>query len=180
VSFVPYGDQAFIAPRPEGVSPRALLEALRAVPGVLDVVITEDEICVYGEAHDLDLALAGVGEAPPPREHVIEVIYDGEDLAPGMAELHTSRIYTVAMMGFLPGFAYLTGLDPRLVVPRRQSPRTRVPAGSVAIAGPYTGIYPFASPGGWNLIGRAVNVELFSPERGALFALGDRVRFEAR
>jgi UPF0271 protein len=181
--FQPWGDSAYIAPLPQGAAPRAVFEALRALPGVRDVVITEDEVCVHGEG-DLDAALASAAHAPAPepREHLVQVVYDGEDLAslpPDAASIHASRVYTVAMIGFLPGFAYLTGLDPRLIVPRRKTPRTRVPAGSVAVAGPYTGIYPFASPGGWHLIGRAVDVELFSPDRGALFALGDRVRFVA-
>ena len=85
--------------------------------------------------------------------------------------------YVVAAIGFLPGFAYLRGLDARLVVPRRAAPRTRVEALSVAIAGPYAGVYPFESPGGWNLLGTAVGFSPFDARAGAVLALGDRVRF---
>ncbi len=84
------------------------------------------------------------------------------------------------MLGFAPGFPYLLGLDAALHVPRRADPRTRVPAGSVAIGGAQTGIYPRELPGGWNLIGRTPQV-LFDPERDppCLLAPGDRVRFRA-
>jgi UPF0271 protein len=85
----------------------------------------------------------------------------------------------VRVVGFLPGFAYLGGLDERLVVPRRASPRARVPAGAVALAGPYTGVYPLASSGGWNLVGTALDFVAFSPAEGATLRLGDTVRFEA-
>jgi UPF0271 protein len=116
------------------------------------------------------------------------VRYDGADLAEvaraagvspdEAAALHAGRVYEVAFVGFQPGFAYLRGLDPRLVVARRASPRPRVPALSVAVAGPYTGVYPFASPGGWSLLGTALDFAPFDAERGALLAVGDRVRFE--
>jgi KipI family sensor histidine kinase inhibitor len=79
------------------------------------------------------------------------------------------------MLGFRPGFAYLTGLDPALVLPRRATPRTRVPAGSLAIADVYTAIYPGESPGGWHLIGHVA--EPMFTEQGARLQLGDRVRF---
>jgi UPF0271 protein len=115
------------------------------------------------------------------------VRYDGPDLdgvarAAGMTRAdvvraHASRLYDVALMGFLPGFAYLRGLDPRLSMPRRGTPRARVAALSVGIAGPYTGIYPFASPGGWNLLGTVVGFEPFDAATGARLQLGDRVRF---
>ena len=93
---------------------------------------------------------------------------------------HTAAEYSVAMLGFAPGFPYLLGLDATLHVPRRVDPRTRVPAGSVAIGGAQTGIYPRELPGGWNLIGRTPLV-LFNPkdEPPALLAPGDRVRFRA-
>jgi KipI family sensor histidine kinase inhibitor len=79
----------------------------------------------------------------------------------------------------MPGFAYLRGLDPRLVIPRRATPRPRVPAGAVAIGGPYTGVYPLASPGGWHLLGTAIGAALFDVRSGATLALGDRVTFVA-
>ena len=87
----------------------------------------------------------------------------------------------VELIGFLPGFAYLGPLDPRLTIGRRETPRPRVPAGSVAIAGGYTGVYPAASPGGWHLLGRALDVSLFDPLRDppALLRPGDHVRFVA-
>jgi KipI family sensor histidine kinase inhibitor len=93
---------------------------------------------------------------------------------------HAAAEYTVAMLGFAPGFPYLLGLDPALQVPRRATPRTRVPAGSVAIGGAQTGIYPRELPGGWHLIGRTPLV-LFDPARESpcLLAPGDSVRFRA-
>ena len=93
---------------------------------------------------------------------------------------HTASDYTVAMLGFAPGFPYLLGLDPVLHAPRRALPRTRVAAGSIAIGGAQTGIYPRELPGGWNLIGRTPLV-LFDSERDplCLLAPGDRVRFNA-
>lgn len=94
--------------------------------------------------------------------------------------LHCGGDYRVAMVGFAPGFPYLLGLDPRLAMPRRASPRTRVPAGSVAIGGAQAGIYPRASPGGWHLVGRTPLV-LFDAARDppCLLAAGQRVRFVA-
>lgn len=93
---------------------------------------------------------------------------------------HTAVEYTVAMLGFAPGFPYLLGLDPALHAPRRASPRTRVPIGSVAIGGAQTGIYPRELPGGWNLIGRTP-LMLFDARRKppCLLAPGDQVRFRA-
>ena len=119
----------------------------------------------------------------------IPVRYDGEDLVAvaqalevdreRVIELHCQAVYTVAFMGFAPGFPYLVGLPPELELSRRDAPRLEVPAGSVAVAAAYCGIYPRASPGGWNLLGRT-DVTLFDPgrERPALLAPGDRVRFE--
>ena len=97
-----------------------------------------------------------------------------------MIARHTAATYTVAMLGFAPGFPYLFGLDPALHIARRASPRTRVPAGSVAIGGAQTGIYPTELPGGWQLIGRTPLV-LFEPARDppSLLMPGDRVRFVA-
>ena len=120
--------------------------------------------------------------------HVVPVIYDGEDLQEvadrtglSQAEVvrrHSSPEYHVLALGFLPGWAYLGPLDPALKLPRRTTPRTRIPAGAVAIAGVQTGIYPRVSPGGWHLIGHT-DVVLFDPKRDrpTLFRAGDRVRF---
>ena len=100
-------------------------------------------------------------------------------LAPAeVVELHSGGEYTVYFLGFLPGFAYLGGLDPRLAAPRRAEPRLAVPPGSVGIGGEQTGIYPLASPGGWQLIGRT-SLRLFDPLRAApsLLLPGDTVKF---
>ncbi len=95
-----------------------------------------------------------------------------------MIELFTSRIYRVYMLGFLPGFAYMGDVDERIAVPRRDSPRLRVPKGSVGIAGRQTGVYPLESPGGWQIIGRT-SVEMFQPRSAIPCAVkpGDSVRF---
>ena len=120
--------------------------------------------------------------------HIVPTHYNGIDLAyvaerVGMSasdvvQKHAAREYHVLALGFLPGWAYLGPLDPALSLPRRATPRTRIPAGSVAIMGEQTGIYPRVSPGGWHLIG-TTDVVLFDPEREspALFRRGDRVRF---
>jgi KipI family sensor histidine kinase inhibitor len=126
--------------------------------------------------------------APPGRLHTLPVVYGGADgddcdlirgLTPDeVAELHSSHEYTAYMLGFLPGFAYLGPLPEALHMPRRRTPRVRVPEGAVAVAGGMTAVYPAATPGGWNLIGRAA-VRLFDPERDppCLIQPGDRVRF---
>jgi KipI family sensor histidine kinase inhibitor len=128
--------------------------------------------------------------AEPGRLHRIPVSYDGPDieavaaglqLTPGrIAELHTAPIYRVFLVGFVPGWAYLGPLATELELPRRHVPRTQVPAGSVAIAGRQTGIYPLPTPGGWHLIGRTT-VKLFLPDSDppCLFRAGDRVKFFA-
>ena len=126
----------------------------------------------------------------PPEGAVVTVPtrYDGEDLAEVAAlwgvsaaeavRIHTGGEYRVAFCGFAPGFAYLTGLPERYAVPRRASPRTRVPAGSVALAGGYTGVYPSASPGGWQLLGRTdLPVWDLGRDPAALLLPGTRVRF---
>lgn len=116
--------------------------------------------------------------------------YDGEDLAavarswrvsePEVARIHAAGRYRVAFCGFAPGFAYLTGLPERYAVARRPTPRTAVPAGSVALAGAYTGIYPRSSPGGWQIIGHT-GLAVWDPaaDPPALLAPGARVRFVA-
>ena len=91
-------------------------------------------------------------------------------------KIHSSRDYLIYMLGFLPGFCYLGGLDERLFTPRLGTPRTAIPAGSVGIGGEQTGIYPIASPGGWQLIGRTP-LTLFAPGEPLPYAAGDRIRF---
>lgn len=128
------------------------------------------------------------GASLEPRDHAIPVQYDGMDLdavaaATGLSvgeviERHSGRGYTVDLLGFVPGFAYLSELDPSLRIPRRGEPRPRVPAGSVAIAGAQTAVYPLDTPGGWHIIGRTTTI-MFDParERPALLRAGDTVRF---
>ena len=121
---------------------------------------------------------------------VLAVRYDGPDLA-AVAELtgltttevvaaHLASPWTVAFIGFAPGFGYLTGGDPRLHVPRRDHPRTRVPAGAVGLAGEFSGVYPRSSPGGWQLIG-STDAPMWDVRRhpAALLRPGTPVRFEA-
>jgi KipI family sensor histidine kinase inhibitor len=124
----------------------------------------------------------------PGEAVVIPVRYDGADLAevarrsgltvPEVVALHTAPTYRVAFCGFAPGFAYLTGLPPALRMPRRSTPRTRVPAGSVALGGEFTAVYPRQSPGGWQLLGRT-DLPLWQPaaDPPARLAPGAAVRF---
>lgn len=205
----PYGDAALLVDLPDLAAVRALDTALRAAPptGVEDLVPAARTLLlrlapgtdtaatrglVQATWAGLDAAvLTGqerVGTGAEPL--VLDVHYDGADLADVAATTgltvadvvarHTAPVYEVAFGGFMPGFAYLTGLDPVLHVPRRDSPRERVPAGSVAIAGEFTAVYPAATPGGWQLLGRT-EVELFDVDRDppALLAPGTRVRFRA-
>lgn len=190
--WVSLGDRAVRFSRPPGSSPGALVSAIRTWPGVTDVVVARHDVAVYfGAEPRIDPAaveaLAGLRDASgSPRTIEITAVYDGPDVADvareaGVGEdevgrIHAAGTYEVDSMGFAPGFAYLTGLDPRLHVARRSTPRPRVPAGSIALAGGFTGVYPFESPGGWHLIGRVVGVRMFGDE-GALLRLGDRVRF---
>jgi KipI family sensor histidine kinase inhibitor len=182
---------------------RALDDALRArpFPGLRESVpafasllaVYDPARCSFADARaHLDDLRDGAASAPPARAlHVLPTAYGGAH-GPDLAEVarrcrlseaeviarHCAAEYTAFFVGFLPGFAYLGPVAPELEMPRRASPRARVPAGSVAVAGPLTGVYPFASPGGWNLIGRTARV-LFDPlaETPALIRPGDRVRF---
>ena len=126
----------------------------------------------------------------PGRLHRIPVTYDGPDLeavaarlglsSQQVAEIHVRPIYRVFLVGFVPGWGYMGPLPEELELARLATPRKQVPAGSVAIAGRQTGIYPLATPGGWHLIGRT-SVKLFFPDRDPpnLFRAGDRVKFFA-
>ena len=180
---------------------RAAAAALRRsdAPGLRDVVVAYDTVAVYFDplitaAEPLvEPVLFGsaTGSEVPDAEtelHTFTVRYDGEDLASvatscglspaAVVELHASVEYRVLAIGFVPGFAYLGELDERLRLPRRDAPRARVPAGSVAIAGVQTAVYPFVTPGGWHLIGRTDAV-MFDPHRepASLLAVGACVRF---
>ena len=132
------------------------------------------------------------GAAPSaPRVVEIPTRYDGEDLADvsrlskmsveELIALHSEREYGVIFLGFLPGFAYCGRLDPRIVAPRLERPRERVPAGAVAVADGQTAVYPFASPGGWRLIG-VTDAVMFDPQAAEPSRLraGDRLRFVPR
>ncbi|MFE0475864.1 allophanate hydrolase subunit 1 [Streptomyces sp. NPDC058947] len=171
--------------RAEGfLSAREIVPAARTV--LLDGLDAPDRVAA-------ELTAADLPAAPPPAGDVIEipVRYDGPDLAdvaahwgvpePEVARIHARTEFRVAFCGFAPGFGYLTGLPPRYDVPRRATPRTSVPAGSVALAGPYTGVYPRSSPGGWQLIG-TTDAVLWDHARvpAALLSPGARVRFVPR
>ena len=162
---------------------RELVPAARTVLVVLDRAPSDLDIATLRRLTPRALPTGSTGEAVD-----LPVVFDGEDLAE-VAELTgrtssdvvatlTSVELTVAFCGFAPGFGYLTGLPDDLHVPRRATPRTRVPAGSVALAGPFAGVYPQASPGGWQLVGRTDAV-LFDVDRDppALLAPGTTVRF---
>ncbi len=167
---VPAWDSLGVCFDPAAVSPddvRAWLRAHRDdVPAAATVATRVVEIPVrYGGAYgiDLDAAAAELGLT-----------------SEALIERHAAPLYTVAMIGFAPGFPYLAGLDPTLALPRLATPRSRVPAGSVGIGGAQTGLYPRESPGGWRLLGRTP-LRLFDPARTSpsLLAPGDRVRFVA-
>lgn len=177
----------------------ALFASLEADPvsGIVDIVpaartlmirfrpdiLTAERLAARISQRDLSAKI-------PPSDMLVEVpvTYDGEDLR-DVAELtglsiaevierHTSSEFTVAFCGFAPGFGYLVGGDPALQVPRRQSPRTKIPAGSVALAGAFSGVYPQASPGGWQIIGTTpLKMWDLTRDPPALFQPGYRVRF---
>lgn len=174
------------------------------IPGVRDVVPTFRTVAVYfdplvveSEAIADRLARAAaadtVGPSAPPDPIRIPVRYGGEfgpDLADvaRFAELseeevvarHTAVIYRVFMLGFVPGFAYMGTVDPSISAPRRSTPRTHVPPGSVGIAGGQTGVYPADTPGGWQIIGRTMSrvFDLAWPSL-SIFRAGDAVQFIA-
>lgn len=152
---------------------------------------TRDAFSALRDAVDLLLAATPASSTLPSRELCVPVCYGGAhgpDLADvahhaGLSEhaliaLHCAPLYRVAMLGFAPGFPYLLGLDAALQTPRRAQPRVSVPAGSVAIGGAQTGIYPGALPGGWHLLGRTP-WRLFDATRepACLLQMGDGVRF---
>ncbi|MEW2630876.1 allophanate hydrolase subunit 1 [Streptomyces sp. NPDC048389] len=164
------------------------------LPAVREIVPGERTVLLYGvpdtDALEAELRRWSVPALVPGSGPVVEVPvdYDGADLdavadlwgvtPDEVARIHSGVEHRVAFCGFSPGFAYMTGLGETYHVPRHAAPRTSVPAGSVALAGPYTGIYPRASPGGWQLIG-TTHVRLWDMERepAALLTPGTRVRF---
>ena len=202
MKILPYGEGALFVDLEIDDAPdrtertQMIARALRRRLTGTDIVVGAGNFAIIGISawDDLDGVIAdawhgAVADDFPPTHHVFRTIYDGVDLddvarRTGLSRadviaLHAGRDYDVDLIGFLPGFAYLSPLDPRLVVARRPAPRPRVPARSVGIAGPYTGVYPSIAPGGWHLIGRVVDVDLFDPSRRppSLFEPGDTVRF---
>lgn len=201
VTVLPVGRHGLLVELPGAEAAEALhAELLRrradgTLPSVREIVPGARTVLLEGLADPRRLA----DELPrwriPPLPRTAEsavripVRYDGPDLADvaalwGVAEeevvrVHAGAAYRVAFCGFAPGFGYMTGLDERYHVPRRASPRTRVPAGAVGLAGAYAGVYPRSSPGGWQLIGTAVDTVLWDPHRdpAALLSPGTRVRF---
>ena len=186
---------------PDAAAARALASSLRAVaddrveevvPGARTVlVVTREAAELAGVRELLEQLPPGVGATGPTDEVVIPVSYDGADLeavarAVGLTveevvARHAGATYVVEFVGFAPGFGYLSGLDPALQLPRLTNPRPSVPAGSVAIAGAYTAVYPRSSPGGWLLLGRT-DVALFDVDADPPSALvaGTVVRFVPR
>jgi KipI family sensor histidine kinase inhibitor len=199
---LPVGGRALLVELADGEETAALhAELLRRraagmLPRLREIVPAARTVLLEFSGRDDPAALAAEldsWELPAPPEHPgdtveLAVRYDGPDLA-DVAErwgvtrdeavrIHSAAGFRVAFCGFAPGFGYLSGLPERYAVPRRHTPRTAVPAGSVGLAGPYTGVYPRSSPGGWQLIARTDAV-LWDPARepAALLSPGTRVRF---
>lgn len=202
MNVLPYGDRAaLVEPAdPDAVLPLRDWLVEQGYSGILAVVPAARTMLVELEPATLPVARLAelLADAEPlstrPADgDVVElpVQYDGADLAAVAGEvgmtvdelitLHSDGDYTVRFCGFSPGFGYLTGLDRRLWLPRLATPRPAVPAGSVAIAGEYTGVYPRSSPGGWRLLG-STELPLFDLDRQppAVLAPGVRVRFVPR
>ncbi|MFM2481235.1 5-oxoprolinase subunit PxpB [Celerinatantimonas sp. YJH-8] len=199
--FLPVNQNAILVEVESLEAVMALHQSLMTAPiaEILDIIPAARTLLIYFDRHRLDQAQ--LVHLIRQREHlpvlpaagqliVIPVVYDGEDLDDVAAWLeittdeviqrHTEHRYQVAFTGFAPGFAYLSCLDKPFNVSRRSSPRTRIPAGSVALAGEFSGIYPKDSPGGWQLIG-STSAVLWDLQRQppALFQPGDQVQFEA-
>jgi KipI family sensor histidine kinase inhibitor len=200
IDLEPLGDRAhlarFLTERDAASWAAAVSES--NCPGVTDVVLAYRSVAVFADPEQVDplelesrlrtIAFAG-GRARRGRKVVIPVLYDGADLEAVAARLELSRDqvigwhcrveYEVFAVGFLPGFPYAGYLPAALSgLPRRDAPRLRVPAGSVAIAGRQTGIYPVESPGGWHLLGRTP-LQIADPEEGYFpIRAGDRIQFQ--
>jgi inhibitor of KinA len=168
-----------------------------AVVGYATVTVFFDPLVVDADWMEAEMqdAARDLDDLPETSGTVIEVpVCYGGELGPDLEAvaafgrctpddvvgLHTEATYRVYMVGFVPGFAYMASVDPRIAAPRRASPRTAVPSGSVAVAGPQTGIYPAVTPGGWNIIGRTPLQPYDSARANPfLFRAGDTVRFHA-
>ncbi|WP_205474557.1 allophanate hydrolase subunit 1 [Nocardioides sp. SYSU D00038] len=190
---LPFGERSFLVEVPDAVAALSLARWVRASGlAVVDVVPAARTVLLDGVA-DPDGVAAVLGawrpeeRAEPGPLVELAVVYDGADLddvaqrwgtdAAGVAERLAGTELVAAFSGFAPGFSYLAGLPDRLAVPRLATPRPRVPAGSVAVADTWCGVYPTASPGGWRLLGHT-SAELWDPSRDspALLAPGTRVR----
>jgi 5-oxoprolinase (ATP-hydrolysing) subunit B len=196
----PLGDCAFLAHFKGEAEARDWAAAVRAGRrrGILDIVLAYRSVAVFADPDDADLtelesrltSLEVKAEAPVPgRRLVMPVLYDGADLdvvtarlgltGAQVVEIHSSVDYDVFAVGFRPGFPYAGYLPPALCgLPRRDSPRLRVPAGSVAIAGRQTAVYPEQSPGGWHLVG--TTPLCIADVKTGYFPIqaGDRIRFQ--
>ena len=190
---LPYGPGAVLAEYDDLDTVLAVAQRVRdlALPGVVEVVpamrtvlvVFDGPVALDGtDGRAVEAALSDTSPVPQPPGPLVTVpvAYDGADLTEVVA-LHCSAEYRVAFCGFMPGFAYLLGLPTELHLPRRSTPRTRVPAGSVAIAAEFSSVYPSASPGGWHLLG-TTDLVLWdeSLPAPAVLVPGIRVRFEAR
>lgn len=194
MQLLPVGPRAVLAEVGDARSALALaLWARTAGLGAVEVVPAAETVLFDGvdDPDRLRARLAGwSGDAPEVAHAPVEVpvTYDGDDLAfvaecwgtdvDGVVARHTATDFVSSFCGFAPGFAYLAGLDGAWAVPRLDTPRPRVPVGAVALAGPWCGVYPTASPGGWRVIGRT-DVALWDASRPdpALLAPGTPVRF---
>ncbi len=197
----PLGDRAFLARFAAEADAARWAEAVRAEgwPGVVDVAVAyasaavfldPDRVAPAAIEERLRAVVPAPGRGRPGRLISLPVLYDGDDLAevarlaglpvPGVIDQHSGRDYVVFAIGFLPGFPYAGYLSgPLAGLARRPSPRARVPAGSVAIAGRQTGVYPGESPGGWLLLGRTP-LRIVDLERGHFpIRAGDSLRFKA-
>jgi KipI family sensor histidine kinase inhibitor len=205
VTLQPIGDRAYLAHFADEPSAAGWAEAVRDCewPGVTDVVLAYRSVAVFADPDRADLAelesrlrtiatgrVGGLGAEPSIARRLLEipVLYDGEDLEDVAARrglspaeviaLHSAVEYDVFAIGFQPGFTYAGYLAAALSgLPRRDAPRLRVPAGSVAIAGRQTGIYPAESPGGWHLLGRTPLCIVDLDEGYFPIRAGDRIQF---
>ncbi|WP_027229611.1 urea amidolyase family protein [Phyllobacterium sp. UNC302MFCol5.2] len=197
--FLPAGTAAMLLELPNLEATITLLDALqtRPVPGVVEIVPAARTLLIRFDAFEtdrsalidaiskIDLSVRSIRQG---KLFEIPVVYDGEDLnevgdllgwsVDNLIDRHTAATYTVAFTGFAPGFAYMACDDPAFDVPRRKSPRARIPAGAVALGGKFGGIYPSEGPGGWQLLGRTP-LKMWDVGRSpaALLAPGDRVQF---
>lgn len=205
-----YGDQALLLELETTAQVLAWADAIRKadLPGVLDIVPAARTVLLKldgpryqaptrqrlgGLRTDVDPAAELTPPADGRADLTIDVVYDGPDLdevarltglsCDDVVAAHTGSLWRVGFGGFAPGFAYLVGGDRRLEVPRRSEPRTKVPAGSVGLAGEFSGVYPRESPGGWQLIGRTSEHQAalwdIHRENPALLTAGMWIQFRA-